>query len=341
MKKILFFILFVLLFLGTCAFKFPEKSSQRIIPVVTRVSQNKVPQPLNKISFLGGIFILTLLTYGIWFKYGKDDIVIPEVNFYPPKNINPVEAEFAYKGRATKKGIAAFILYLAGKGCLKIKDEGETFTIERVENFGVNLSASEKDFMKSLFPFDYDFVTKEELQTSYIFHDRSEKMINYLNNHKEIIFFKESVDLSLYAFMILCTLVVIILSAFYHFYYGFWWFTILYNLTCIIISGVCTYQLPKRNSVGLRLLGKLLGLKKFIEVAQKHELEMFVEKNPHYFYDILPFAYILDVSNKWIDKFENISVIDPNWESGHNFYSMSNLGVINAFLDVLNSNVTL
>ena len=32
------------------------------------------------------------------------------------------------------------------------------------------------------------------------------------------------------------------------------------------------------------------------------------ESNPNYFYEILPYAYVLNVSKKWIEKFENIPV---------------------------------
>ena len=61
--------------------------------------------------------------------------------------------------------------------------------------------------------------------------------------------------------------------------------------------------------------------------------------NPNYFYDVLPFAYVLEVTNKWIKKFENVSVIDPSWEASHTFYSFSNLQKVSDFLDTLNSNV--
>lgn len=48
-----------------------------------------------------------------------------------------------------------------------------------------------------------------------------------------------------------------------------------------------------------------------------------VEKNPTYFYDILPYTYVLDVSNKWIKKFESISVESPTWYDGIGSFSMT------------------
>ena len=65
------------------------------------------------------------------------------------------------------------------------------------------------------------------------------------------------------------------------------------------IAGICTNNLPKRAEFGNKMLGRPLGLKKFIEVAQKDKLEKLVKENPSYVYDVLPYAYILLVSDVW------------------------------------------
>ena len=38
-----------------------------------------------------------------------------------------------------------------------------------------------------------------------------------------------------------------------------------------------------------------------------------VMKDPSYFYNILPYTYVLDVSDKWIKKFESITLQAPSW----------------------------
>jgi uncharacterized membrane protein len=38
-----------------------------------------------------------------------------------------------------------------------------------------------------------------------------------------------------------------------------------------------------------------------------------VEQNPAYFYDILPYAYVLGISDTWIKQFEHIQMEQPNW----------------------------
>ena len=78
--------------------------------------------------------------------------------------------------------------------------------------------------------------------------------------------------------------------------------------------------MPKRNAESRYILGQLLGLKKFIEVAKKKEIQLMVEKNPNAFFDILPFAYVLGVEDKWIKKFEKILPDNPEWYTGDLHY---------------------
>ena len=73
----------------------------------------------------------------------------------------------------------------------------------------------------------------------------------------------------------------------------------------------------------MRLFGDLLGFKKFIETAEKQQLESLVYSDPQYFYNILPYAYLFGVSNKWIKKFESIISENPSWYTGKRFNSIS------------------
>ena len=89
-------------------------------------------------------------------------------------------------------------------------------------------------------------------------------------------------------------------------------FGLIATVTCI----TCYIELPQLNFTGRMVKGQLLGLKKFIKVAEKKRLETLVEENPSCFYDILPYAYILGVSDKWINKFEDIMKLQPDWYMG-------------------------
>lgn len=66
---------------------------------------------------------------------------------------------------------------------------------------------------------------------------------------------------------------------------------------------------------GSRVYGRVLGFKDYIQKAETDRLKMLVEENPDYFYNVLPYAYVLGLSDKWINKFKTISVPPPIWGS--------------------------
>lgn len=45
---------------------------------------------------------------------------------------------------------------------------------------------------------------------------------------------------------------------------------------------------------------------------EKNEIEVMAEKDPNYFYHILPYAYVLGISKKWIGLFDKKNV--PNFD---------------------------
>lgn len=90
-----------------------------------------------------------------------------------------------------------------------------------------------------------------------------------------------------------------------------------YRLTLIGIVISITVSLlrfkPKYTENTAALRGRVLGLRNYIKMVEKDKLEMMVRENPHYYFDILPFAYVLDVSNIWIDKFKDIVILPSEW----------------------------
>jgi len=103
-------------------------------------------------------------------------------------------------------------------------------------------------------------------------------------------------------------------------------FNYLNGIACIIIIFFCMKHIKKRTEYGNKLLGRIIGFKTFLDTAEKHKLEALVTKNPEYFYHILPFTYVLGVSNKWIKKFENIAFEAPKWYSGRSAFNTATFG---------------
>ena len=62
--------------------------------------------------------------------------------------------------------------------------------------------------------------------------------------------------------------------------------------------------MKKNTYFGDEIISKIKGFKSYLEKVEKDKLDALVLENPNYFYDILPYAYVLGVSKKWVDKFE-------------------------------------
>lgn len=85
----------------------------------------------------------------------------------------------------------------------------------------------------------------------------------------------------------------------------------------MVLTQVCTVLMESRTKNSVQLMGKILGLREFIEKAELEKLNMLVEENPSYFYNILPYAYVMGLTDKWAKKFENIPIVQPGWYYGY------------------------
>ena len=74
---------------------------------------------------IGICILFVIIGYGIWNKYGKEDMVVENIQFYPPNNLNSAEIGYIYKGAPDRKDIVSLLIYLANKGYLKIEEYEE------------------------------------------------------------------------------------------------------------------------------------------------------------------------------------------------------------------------
>ena len=92
------------------------------------------------------------------------------------------------------------------------------------------------------------------------------------------------------------------------------------QMISLIFIMILVTLMKRRTKYGTEVLGKILGFKTFLKTAEKEKLEMLVNQDPGYFYNILPYAYVLGVSDEWIKNFETISLMPPEWYVGNNSY---------------------
>ena len=101
--------------------------------------------------------------------------------------------------------------------------------------------------------------------------------------------------------------------------YGYLISNFMVAIICIIVMFILYNLMAKRTKYGTEILGRIKGFKHFLETVEKEQLEKLVLENPQYFYDILPFTYVLDISDKWINKFETMNLQAPQWYYGSTF----------------------
>ena len=91
---------------------------------------------------------------------------------------------------------------------------------------------------------------------------------------------------------------------------------ILYILSfgCIFINLFFTLFMNRKTEYGELISARVKGFRHFLETVEKPRLEALVAENPNYFYDILPYTYAMNISKKWIKKFENIPI--PKYDMG-------------------------
>lgn len=100
-------------------------------------------------------------------------------------------------------------------------------------------------------------------------------------------------------------------------------FDIFYKLAfiSIIINFILFILMKRKTKYGEEICAKVDGFRHFLITAEKKQLEALVMDNPNYYYDILPYTYVLNVSKKWVEKFEDIPI--PEEDKGSYDYSDS------------------
>lgn len=89
-------------------------------------------------------------------------------------------------------------------------------------------------------------------------------------------------------------------------------------LAVLVIDGIFIGRLVVPTEFKLQYYGKLLGLKQFIKTAEIEKLQMLIDEDPSYFFNVLPYAMVFGLSDHWAKQFKNLKVKPPTWYYGYN-----------------------
>ena len=106
------------------------------------------------------------------------------------------------------------------------------------------------------------------------------------------------------------------------------------------VIGVLHSGIENLSEKGRNWTGEILGFRRFIKNAELDRIKALVEDNPSYFYDVLPYAYVFNLTDKWAKHFEGLAVEPPNWYTPYDSYSTFNAiyfaSMLNRSFDAMN-----
>ncbi len=288
----------------------------------------------------------------IWRRFGKDakgrGTIVPE--YEPPNNLTPIEIGTLVDGKIDQKDISAEIIYLAEQGYLTIEQmevkklvvfKGVDYRLKRTDKPDSALSETDRSVLNTLF-LSENTVRLTDLRKNLAFG------IGLKELKKDV--YKDLVQKGYYrsnpvtaksipiavGFLIGIGMVVLFSDMFGPI--GI----VSSVVTALIIIGF-GILMPARTEAGSLAREQILGLKKYIDVAEKDRITFHnsPEKTPARFEKLLPFAMALGVEKAWAKQFEGIYNQNPNWYSGPNAVGFSGVhpGLFNvgAFTDNLGS----
>lgn len=278
---------------------------------------------INYMPYVLVALVVLLCAILFWFT-GKEDKVIPVISFEPPEGYNPLDVAFVEKEAVSNTDMAALLIYLANKGYLRIEQNKgkDSFSMTKIKDYDGDNNI-EALYMKGLFRRGNTASTKSLAKDS--FYEDVDKCITKENKKmkEKKFFFPTAMPKFLY-FIGICVVAVVFFNAFA----PKTWFTYVACGIAVIILALFMFFGSKRTKAGNQVYGQILGFKEFIKKAELDRLKMLVEENPSYYYDIMPYAYVLGLSDQWIANFETMHMPEPDWYSGRDpfgdaiFYSM-------------------
>ena len=92
---------------------------------------------------------------------------------------------------------------------------------------------------------------------------------------------------------------------------------IIFGVAISVVSGLAPFM-TRRTDFYTDRLNEIVGFRDFLRDAEKDRLEALVKDDPQYYYNILPYANVLGVSDVLSDKFKDITIEPPTYYSGRN-----------------------
>ncbi|MEO6761636.1 MAG: DUF2207 domain-containing protein [Candidatus Saccharimonadales bacterium] len=303
-----------------------------------------------------------------WFRRGRDakgrGTIVPE--YAPPEGLSPLEAGTVVDFKVDNRDITATIIDLARRGFMKITETKQKRVLAK-DKLHYSLTLKNTDF-SSLNVYEAKLI-------SAIFSDKTIDSIVKIDDLKYKLSststdLRKSVDKDLVtngyvkadphkfaaigsSFFIVAWVAFYIFSKLSSSTVDAFWPTIVGLVAGAGIFFIFVHFMPARTAKGVAAREDLLGLKMYMEVAEKDRLEKLEGPDAAYaaktgepvrtvelFEKLLPYAIVLGVENQWAKQFEGIYINPPDWYAGN--WTAFNVGYLagslsNGFAPAINN----
>jgi len=297
--------------------------------------------PYWKNPWIYALFYITLfLSFMIWLWWrkgrdigGKGTI---HVQYYPPKDLTPIEAGTLIDEKVNARDIVAEIIDLARRGYLKIIEIEEPgflfgkkrdYILEKIKNFEDNFQNNPFDLqiLSGIFE-DKKGIKLSELNKKFYRFIPSIKKQVFSSLTSKGFFFKnplnvKNIYVSLGVIVYILTIWGVIISQ------------ILFSIFPLpfLLSGLVTASslfifgqfMPRKTPKGTEMLEYLKGYEEFISRVESSVIEKLFppEKIPEIFEITIPFAIAFGEAERWAEAFEGVFTEPPRWYEGRGSFS--------------------
>lgn len=317
---------------------------------IIKIDKYEIPKTFWPLFIPIIVFILMFIR---WFKKGRDPkgtgVIIPQYDV--PENLTPIEVGVIINDEIKNKNISAEIIYLATKGYIKIKQvepdrdnylcliKNKDYELTLLKEEGLLNNIFDKKILKAIFGDNAEIGGKSLLSSlNNNFYksikDINESVINTLLIKKYYLNFpKMKLHIS---FIFIGIWIAFMFNIFLNVLGNTDSVSTLFKvilfvsiILSIIIFLIFNNLMPAKSIKGVALKEYLLGLKEYLQIAEKDRLNFHnaPDKKPEIFESLLPYAMVFRVEELWAKEFKDIYNNPPQWyENKSSSFTIINFG---------------
>ncbi len=265
-----------------------------------------------------------LIMFFRWYTKGRDpklNTIVPE--YEAPQHLTPALVGAAMtNGTVPERAITATIIDLARRGYLKIEfgekkglfKDSQTFTFVKQKDDDGALAEYEKTVLSGLFK-DGERQSVEDLQDGKFYTTVTKFKTQVAAEINKMGLFDANPVSVRTVHIVIAFLVG---GGLFVFFSGSALGVFCAFLTGLIIA-VFGWFMPRRTAQGIQLLTDINGFKWFLSVTEKDRMDFHnaPERTPEQFQDLLPYAIVFGVENKWAAQFASMNIPPPDWATGN------------------------